>query len=462
VQFQRFEDRLFSVGAFIQPEAGKDLPATRRTARVNLENLTPNDAYSVIQTLRHRVGRASFRQINGWLRFSRFDPLTAEACLPLLFDAIQEDESGLNREQLHEMYMEAYRAYFPDGSEDTLDYCIAQLFLAARLDREALELMESSIPEFGKTAERLYVYSLVLLRLERNQEAREVLAEALELNPDFGPAQRLHLRRFGRGEGGEGGDTPTGICVDSRTNESLGRALEVFDESGAVLIDGLFPKTMIKDLYEAYMQGLGERESSNLGAPYQVGHKRMMIPVRLQPPFNDPDLFANPFLIDFLKKLLGDQLILNSFGSVVAYPGAKSQHTHRDHPLLFGSDELDARVPPYAVTVLIPLLDLNEQTGSTQIWEGSHRLGAHDEVKGQPTNGDVRAGSCLAFDYRVYHGGTPTLGESPRPVLYLVYSRPWFRDSKNFFSHPPLPITEGERAALSAEHRPLFRFGGMV
>ena len=126
------------------------------------------------------------------------------------------------------------------------------------------------------------------------------------------------------------------------------------------------------------------------------------------------------------------------------------------------SKELGARVPPYAVTVLIPLLDLNEETGSTQIWEGSHRLGRNDEVRGQPTNADVRAGSCLAFDYRLYHGGTPTLGESPRPVLYLVYSRPWFRDSKNFFSHPPLPITEGEKAALPAKHRPLFRFGDMV
>jgi len=287
-----------------------------------------------------------------------------------------------------------------------------------------------------------------------------VLAEALGLNPEFGPAQRLQLRRFGHGA--DVLDTNAGICVDSRTNDSLGRALEVFDGSGAVQIDGLFPKSLIKDLYEAYMAGVSEQKSSSLGAPYQVGENRMMVPLRLQPPFDNPDVFANPFLLDFLKKLLGDDLIINSFGSVIAYPGAKTQHTHRDHPMLFGSDELDSQVPPYAVTVLIPLIDLNSETGSTQLWEGSHRVGRLKELTGQPTVSEPQAGSCLAFDYRIYHRGTPNLGESPRPVLYLVYSRPWFRDSKNFFNHFPLPITEDERAAFPEEHRPLLRFGNIV
>jgi hypothetical protein len=41
-------------------------------------------------------------------------------------------------------------------------------------------------------------------------------------------------------------------------------------------------------------------------------------------------------------------------------------------------------------------------------------------------------GSMLIFDYRVVHRGTANTGAEPRPVLYMVYSKPWWADRVNF------------------------------
>ena len=60
------------------------------------------------------------------------------------------------------------------------------------------------------------------------------------------------------------------------------------------------------------------------------------------------------------------------------------------------------------------------------------------------------------MDYRVIHGGLPNEGEVERPILYLVYGRPWFRDGYNFSDQPAIDITSEQLAKLPDEHRHLF------
>jgi hypothetical protein len=65
-------------------------------------------------------------------------------------------------------------------------------------------------------------------------------------------------------------------------------------------------------------------------------------------------------------------------------------------------------------------------------------------------------GDVGVIDYRVCHGGTANVGLEPRPILYIVYSRPWFRDSENFSEIPPLRVSAQELANIPAEYRSLF------
>ena len=196
----------------------------------------------------------------------------------------------------------------------------------------------------------------------------------------------------------------------------------------------------------------------------KVGDARFMITVKIKGAFNTPDLYANPILMPILNKLLGPPVI-SSFGSVVSFPGAEDQPIHYDHPPLFESDSLCNELPPYAITVVIPLVDIEYETGSTAIWEGSHcaqesrhllqRLNAEPSFDGAAIP-LPRAGDVYLMDYRVIHGGMANQSQTTRPIFYSVYSRPWFRDWTNFSDQPAVDLPKKQRKKIPKKLRQLF------
>lgn len=199
----------------------------------------------------------------------------------------------------------------------------------------------------------------------------------------------------------------------------------------------------------------------------QVGHERFMFSVNLDGAFLDPALYASPRVIPVLAGLLGGDFIIQSMTVVCAFPGARQQHIHTDLPLLFPEvGQFNALCPPYAFTVAIPLLDLTESTGTTAMWEGSHRL-LTDQDETSPENSEnslagaflplARSGDCYIMDIRLRHAGTENRSEAPRPVLYIVYSRPWFEDRRNFELQAHLEISEDNWLRIPKEYQPLFR-----
>ena len=104
------------------------------------------------------------------------------------------------------------------------------------------------------------------------------------------------------------------------------------------------------------------------------GKARFEITLRMSGAFCRPDVFATPLLRSVLAPLLGADMQLNSFSIVVSYPGALMQQIHRDHGHLFASDpSLGPNLPVYAVNVVVPLIDVDLETGPTGVWPGSHQ-----------------------------------------------------------------------------------------
>jgi hypothetical protein len=143
------------------------------------------------------------------------------------------------------------------------------------------------------------------------------------------------------------------------------------------------------------------------------------------------------------------------------------QHVHLDHSPLFEADEISTRLPPHAVTVVIPLIDIDLHCGTTAVWEGTHRMVGARQLKDRlnrspdlpgasfPT---PKMGGCYLMDYRLVHGGTPNNSDRPRTILYLVYSRPWFRDAANFGGQPAVLIEPDQLGKIPDQFRSLFRF----
>ena len=176
---------------------------------------------------------------------------------------------------------------------------------------------------------------------------------------------------------------PLNISQQELNNPQLIQiAQSLFEKNGVLQIDSLFPKTLVANLAEAFdktYRAYFDRE--DYADSLKVGDKRKIINVEVESVFNNPQLYANPLLLNLMQKLLGQDYILGSFGAVIALPGAKQQHIHRDYPPLFDNEFIDARLPSFAITAVIPLVDLTEATGSTIVWKKSHRMARSQELK---------------------------------------------------------------------------------
>ena len=185
-----------------------------------------------------------------------------------------------------------------------------------------------------------------------------------------------------------------------------------------------------------------------------VGTRRRMVTLRIEPPFDDAQFLANPRLLPIFKALLGEDCVLGSFGVVCSLPGAEKQHVHRDG-ILFPDAPIDGLVPVFAITMAMPLLEMNEVNGTTALFPASH-LRTAQEPTGPTHEPHVREGGCVLWDYRLAHAGTPNRGSLPRPLLYATYCRPWFLDYVNFQrQQKPLLVDDSVRSSLGAESQRL-------
>jgi hypothetical protein len=242
-------------------------------------------------------------------------------------------------------------------------------------------------------------------------------------------------------------------------------ALEAFHEHGSVLLRGAFDPAKVDVLQREFRDTYGMYSAEQMAkqaeqpAPnpvYSVGDRRYEITPYMGGSFGDPRLFANPLLRGLLRSLLGEAMRLSGLTLVVSYPGAEKQHTHRDHPLLFEDSQLALRMPPYAINVAVPLMDVDHETGPTGIWLGSQRWADENRTDTKSmTVEPFQRGDCILLDYRTLHAGVPNRSTVPRPIVYMVYARTWFFDEINHPNRPSLGMTLDEYNNLPEDVQPL-------
>ena len=162
-------------------------------------------------------------------------------------------------------------------------------------------------------------------------------------------------------------------------------------------------------------------------------------------PFSSKDVVANKFLLPIIHSLLGESAKLLYAGLILSFPDSADQPWHQDGSALFDEHDVfssDIHLPPYALNVFIPLDHVSLEIGPTEFYLGSHfsevARGIIQEntthVQGIPAIGPLlNRGDVLIYDYRVCHRGTSNLTmDKTRPMLYLMYARPWFYEHLNF------------------------------
>lgn len=237
------------------------------------------------------------------------------------------------------------------------------------------------------------------------------------------------------------------------------QACRRFAEVGVMHFEEILPPAHVASLHQAYETEYAAYHRDVLhDDALNVGDRRNMITVGIAGPFNDPLVYANPSVMPVLEALLDYQVRLGSFVAVTSLPGAKDQELHVDMPFLFEDDPRGFQLPPYCLTLVVPLVPMNAQNGTTGYYPASHLTESYERPEGSPALPEVPVGDALLFDCRVWHGGTENLSNAPRPVLYNTYQRPWFRDQVNFGQQEPLVVPQAEWDRLPEEHRHLFEW----
>ena len=238
---------------------------------------------------------------------------------------------------------------------------------------------------------------------------------------------------------------------------TLKMAKHFFDVHGFLKIENLFPKEFIQTLASAYEKKLNFNEKDmTLSNGTLASNGRYIVPIDFKPPFNDPRLYASRILMPLMEELLGSHFILSSLGAFSALPGSTDQHLHADYFSLFEEDvNISSKTPPFAITFAVPLVDVDLINGPTQIWSGSHHSYPIEQSMSAYQKHFLHGpiGSCYFWDYRTFHAGGSNYSDNIRSLLYMAYTRRWFKD----FSNPDfLHIEEDDFKSIPEEHLKLF------
>lgn len=163
-------------------------------------------------------------------------------------------------------------------------------------------------------------------------------------------------------------------------------------------------------------------------------------------PFDDSALNEAAVWMPLVHDVLGTDAHLMFKGLVMAEPGTGDQGYHADTPLVSRGewarqqpqDSRGALLPAHCLVVFVPLVDLVDANGPTSFLPGSQHMTSYTSSlvaeASEPGTSGVRlpaslavdAGDAIVFDARVQHAGAPNRSGERRPLLYLVYARPWF------------------------------------
>lgn len=220
---------------------------------------------------------------------------------------------------------------------------------------------------------------------------------------------------------------PTEGLAQSKEIEA---ACNGFTREGYVVLDNIVPADTIRALHAEFLDRYREQiQDKETADSLEVGGRRFMIPLHFSGGLGAEQVFANPYVIALVRMVLDEDAIIDAFGAILSLSGAEKQHIHHDGPILFNS-EISRLLPAYALTFALPLVEMNDMSGTTALWPGSHRRGDHEGA--EPDQPTIPLGSAVMWDYRTYHSGMANRSDQVRPMVYATYARRWYQDPVNF------------------------------
>src|SRR5262249_61864685 len=99
-----------------------------------------------------------------------------------------------------------------------------------------------------------------------------------------------------------------------------------FRTDGALAIEDVVDSEIIAAARSAFDQAYSHYlDGSKHEDALSVGDRRLLVTIRLEPPFDEPQFFANPYLLPVLNAALDDRFVLCAVGIVCWLPSCPAQ-----------------------------------------------------------------------------------------------------------------------------------------
>ncbi|MCX4162789.1 MULTISPECIES: phytanoyl-CoA dioxygenase family protein [Paraburkholderia] len=136
----------------------------------------------------------------------------------------------------------------------------------------------------------------------------------------------------------------------------------------------------------------------------------------------DERIFNDTRVMQVVNRLIGPKAVCYLIASDTPLAGAGFQGAHQDFTR-------------FSIALNIPLVDVTNDNGPTEVWPGTHRNGEFDtrpyfipaddaralSVGRRPVRLTVPAGTLIVRDHRLLHRGSANLTPDARPMLSIYY-----------------------------------------
>ncbi len=249
------------------------------------------------------------------------------------------------------------------------------------------------------------------------------------------------------------------ITSDRLTDEQVTIAVEAMKADGYVVLRDAIPVEIINVLRERAFADI-EALKARKDRPFNWNAGNLQQDPAPFPPYLFREVLANDYAIQVTSSILGKGMVNAFYSGNTALPSDQRQPVHADMGHLWPNQEQVH--PPYAIVVNVPLVDVSEVNGSTEIWPGTHcdptivlQDGEIEVPESQlekwraiapPIQPAMTAGSILIRDMRLWHAGTPNRTSVPRPMIAMIHYAAWWPTGKfaldvsaeAMLSHPQL------------------------
>ncbi len=226
------------------------------------------------------------------------------------------------------------------------------------------------------------------------------------------------------------------------TETHLQSAVEALAQDGFVVLANVVSPESIRVLREKMLDDVS-RFMERDNAPFNWNKGNVQQDPPPFPPYLFRDVLLNDLAISVTQTVLGKGVKNDFYSGNTAVKSDQRQPVHTDSGQLFPN--LKEATPPYSLVVNVPLVDFSPENGATEIWPGTHldtsRVIGNDlkvtsemlekwREKTAPIQAEMKAGSILIRDVRLWHAGMPNYTDTPRPMIAMIHWIGWWNTGK--------------------------------